>query len=50
MMVINVLRKKVYITASELHGLCHVKNLTPSRASPVRKRVQALRINARIKI
>jgi hypothetical protein len=31
-----------------LHDLHLIKNLTPSRASPARKRVRALRINAKI--
>jgi hypothetical protein len=34
--------RKAYINASGLHELCLIKNLTPSRASPVRKRVWAL--------
>jgi hypothetical protein len=42
-MVINILGKEAYITALGLHRLYLVKNLTPSRASPMRKRVQALR-------
>jgi hypothetical protein len=41
--VINVLGKKSYIAASGLHGLHLVKNLTPSRTSPVRKRLGATR-------
>jgi hypothetical protein len=39
MMVINVLGKEAYITALGLHELCLIKNLIPSWASPVRKRV-----------
>jgi hypothetical protein len=35
--------KEAYIIASGLHGLRLIKNLTPSRASPMRKRVHALR-------
>jgi hypothetical protein len=34
--------RKAYISASGLHGLHLTKNLTPSWASPVRKRVRAL--------
>jgi hypothetical protein len=49
-MVINVLGKEAYIAALGLHRLCLVKNLTPLRASPVRKRVRVLRMNAKIKI
>jgi hypothetical protein len=43
MMVITFLGNEAYIIALGLHGLCLVKNLTPSRASPVRKRVRTLR-------
>jgi hypothetical protein len=50
MMVINILEKEDYITALGLHGLCLVKNIMPSWASPVRKSVRALRMNAKIKI
>jgi hypothetical protein len=37
------LGNEAYIIASGLHGLYLIKNLTPSRASPMRKRVWALR-------
>jgi hypothetical protein len=50
MMVINVLGNEAYIIASGLHGLCLVKNLMPSWASPVGKRVRALRVNVRNEI
>jgi hypothetical protein len=43
MMVITFLGNEAYIIALGLHGLRLIKNLTPSRASPVRKRVRALR-------
>jgi hypothetical protein len=36
-------RREAYITASGLHGFHLIKNLTPSRASPMRKRVRASR-------
>jgi hypothetical protein len=36
--VTNDLGKEAYISFSGLHGLCLIKNLMPSRASPVRKR------------
>jgi hypothetical protein len=49
-MVINVLGNEAYITASELHGLCLIKNLTPLWASPMRKRVRALGINAKMSV
>jgi hypothetical protein len=49
-MTINVLGNNAYITASGLHGLRLVKNLTPSQASPVRKRVQALGMNGKIRV
>jgi hypothetical protein len=39
-MAVNILGNEAYIIASGLHGLHLVKNLTPSRASPVRKRVR----------
>jgi hypothetical protein len=34
--------REAYISALGLHGLHLIKNLTPSQASPVRKRVRAL--------
>jgi hypothetical protein len=34
---------KAYIIVLGLHGFCLIKNLTPSWATPVRKRVRALR-------
>jgi hypothetical protein len=40
--MIDVLGKEAYITASGLHGLRFIKSLTPSWASPVRKRVLAI--------
>jgi hypothetical protein len=40
---ISVLGKEAYITSLGLHVLHLIKNLTPSRASPIRKRVRALR-------
>jgi hypothetical protein len=43
MMVINILENKAYFIASGLHGSRLVKNLTSSRASPVREIVWALR-------
>jgi hypothetical protein len=46
-MAINCLGNKSYITTPGLHGLHHIKNLTPSWASPVRKRVRALGMNAK---
>jgi hypothetical protein len=42
-MVVNVLGKEAYITIVGLRGLRLVKNLTPMRASLVRKRVWAPR-------
>jgi hypothetical protein len=42
--VTNDLGNESYIIASGLHGLRLIKNLTPSWASPVRERVQALRM------
>jgi hypothetical protein len=42
-MVIAFLWNEAYIITLGLHGLYVVKNLTPSLASPVRKRVQVLR-------
>jgi hypothetical protein len=38
--VINVLENKAYITASGLHELRLIKNLTPTWAFPMRKRVR----------
>jgi hypothetical protein len=43
MVVINILGKEAYIVASGFHGLLLIKNLTPSRASPVGKIVWAPR-------
>jgi hypothetical protein len=43
MMMMTFLGNEAYIIASGLHGLYLIKNLTPSRASPMRKRVWALR-------
>jgi hypothetical protein len=44
MMIINVFGgNKAYIIVLGLHGFCLIKNLTPSWATPVRKRVRALR-------
>jgi hypothetical protein len=43
MMAINVLENEAYIIASRLHGLRLIKTPMPLRASPVRKRVRALR-------
>jgi hypothetical protein len=49
-MVINILGNEAYIIASTLRGLRLVKNLTPSWASPVRKRVRSLGMNANIRV
>jgi hypothetical protein len=49
-MVINVLTNEAYIIASGLQGLCLIKILMPSRASTMRKRVWALKVNARNEI
>jgi hypothetical protein len=43
MMVINILGNEAYTVALGLHGLLHIKNLTSSWASHLRKRVRALR-------
>jgi hypothetical protein len=43
MVVTNVLGNEDYIIAFRLHGFRLIKNLIPLRASPVRKRVRALR-------
>jgi hypothetical protein len=42
MIVVTLLGNETYIIASGLHGLRLVKNLMPSWASPMRKRVHAL--------
>jgi hypothetical protein len=50
MTTINVLGKGTYITALRLHGLCPIKNLTPSQASCEEKSTGPEKINAGIKI